>query len=581
MGVIIGTSHHEPMARNHQEYARRRDYYGAWNYSSNRTSLDQFFTEGIERIKGTEDVVTIGMRGDGDEAMSQEADVALLKQVIKNQRAIIKRVTGKPADRTPQVWALYKEVLDYYDQGLRAPDDVMYLLCDDNWGNIRRLPTAAERRHPGGWGMYYHVDYVGAPRNSKWLNCTPIQNLYEQMQLTYSYGVDRMWILNVGDLKPMEYPITLFLDMAWNPTRFTPDNLSDHTLDFCAQQFGNDQAAEAARILNLYCKYAGRVTPEMLDRNTYNLATGEWQQVVAQFAQLEVEALRQYVTLTPDQRDAYKQLILFPVQAMANLYDMYYAQAMNHQLYSLGDSQANVWADRVQRDFLRDASLIADYNNVMSSGKWQGMMSQKHIGYTSWNDDFAADTMPEVFRLNDDRGGYQFRIGQGFTAIEAEHYLDAEGSGWTVIPDMGRTLSGIALMPYTDQPAGQQLRYRLALPDTVKQVTVHVIVKSTLAFSRLDGHRYEVALDSAAPQVINFNSQLNEQPENIYTQFYPTVARRVVENTATFEIPAHGQTVDLTLRPLDPGIVFEKIVVDYGGYSPSYLFGNETLKFKN
>jgi hypothetical protein len=581
MGVIIGTSHHEPMARNHQEYARRRDYYGAWNYSSNRTSLDQFFTEGIERIKGTEDVVTIGMRGDGDEAMSQEADVALLKQVIKNQRAIIKRVTGKPADRTPQVWALYKEVLDYYDQGLRAPDDVMYLLCDDNWGNIRRLPTAAERRHPGGWGMYYHVDYVGAPRNSKWLNCTPIQNLYEQMQLTYSYGVDRMWILNVGDLKPMEYPITLFLDMAWNPTRFTPDNLSEHTLDFCAQQFGNDQAAEAARILNLYCKYAGRVTPEMLDRNTYNLATGEWQQVVAQFAQLEVEALRQYVTLTPDQRDAYKQLILFPVQAMANLYDMYYAQAMNHQLYSLGDSQANVWADRVQRDFLRDASLIADYNNVMSSGKWQGMMSQKHIGYTSWNDDFAADTMPEVFRLNDDRGGYQFRIGQGFTAIEAEHYLDAEGSGWTVIPDMGRTLSGIALMPYTDQPAGQQLRYRLALPDTVKQVTVHVIVKSTLAFSRLDGHRYEVALDSAAPQVINFNSQLNEQPENIYSQFYPTVARRVVENTATFEIPVHGQTVDLTLRPLDPGIVFEKIVVDYGGYSPSYLFGNETIKFKN
>ncbi len=153
------------------------------------------------------------------------------------------------------------------------------------------------------------------------------------MQLTYDYGVDELWVANVGDLKPMEYPITLFLDMAWDPTRFNAENLLDHTRSFAAQQFGEDQADEAARIINLYSKYNGRVTPEMLDRNTYNLESGEWKKVSDEYIKLEAEALRQYLTLEPEQRDAYKQLILYPVQAMANLYEMYYSQAMNHKLY--------------------------------------------------------------------------------------------------------------------------------------------------------------------------------------------------------------------------------------------------------
>ena len=224
MGIIMGTSHHEPMARNHQEWARKRKQYGVWDYATNQKVLDRFFREGIERVKDTEDLITIGMRGDGDAPMGgkegadheyvnrDEYNMNLLKKVIKNQRKIIKDVTGRPADERPQVWAIYKEVQRFYDMGLRVPDDVIMLLCDDNWGNVRRLPNAEERKRPGGWGMYYHVDYVGAPRNSKWLNVTPIQNMWEQLQLTYDYGVDKLWILNVGDLKPMEYPITLFLE---------------------------------------------------------------------------------------------------------------------------------------------------------------------------------------------------------------------------------------------------------------------------------------------------------------------------------------------------------------------------------
>ena len=374
MGIIMGTSHHEPMARNHQEWVRKRSEYGAWDYASNQQVIDRFFREGMERAADTEDLITIGMRGDGDTPMGgkegeddkyvprDEENMRLMEKIFRNQRRIIKEVTGKAPEKRPQVWAIYKEVQRYYDMGLRVPDDVIMLLSDDNWGDVRRLPDAKERKHSGGWGMYYHVDYVGAPRNSKWLNVTPVQNMWEQLQLTYSYGVDKLWILNVGDLKPMEYPITLFMNMAWNPERYAAGNLLEYTRAFCAQQFGEEQADEAMRILNLYCKYNGRVTPEMLDKDTYHLASGEWRQVADEYVKLEAEALRQYLILEAAYRDAYRQLILFPVQAMANLYEMYYAQAMNHKLYQENNPQANEWADKVEKAFRRDAELCREYN---------------------------------------------------------------------------------------------------------------------------------------------------------------------------------------------------------------------------
>ena len=333
MGIVMGTSHHEPMARNHQEYARNREGWGAWNYQKNKQGLQKFFREGIERMKGTEQIVTIGMRGDGDEAMSENADTQLMQQIIADQRQIISDVTGKKASETPQVWALYKEVLDYYDKGMKIPDDVTLLLCDDNWGDVRRVPNAQERKHKGGWGLYYHVDYVGAPRNTKFLNVTPVQNPWEQLTLAYENGIDRFWILNVGDLKPMEYPISQFMDMAWNPHKYSVEHITDHTHDFCMQQFGGakqvgnenfgkSQAEEAARILNLVCKYNGRCTAEMLGKNTYDLESGEWQEVVNQYLKLEADALRQYNTLPTAYHDAYRQLILFPVEVMSNLHQM-------------------------------------------------------------------------------------------------------------------------------------------------------------------------------------------------------------------------------------------------------------------
>ena len=594
MGIIMGTSHHEPMARNHQEWARRRNQYGVWDYGTNKKVIDKFFREGIERAKDTEDLITIGMRGDGDAAMGGKEGhddeyvpdypylIKMMQRIFDNQRRIIKEVTGKPASQRPQVWALYKEVQILYEKGLRVPDDVIILLSDDNWGDVRKLPNAEERKHPGGWGMYYHVDYVGAPRNSKWLNVTPVQNLWEQMQLTYEYGVDQLWVLNVGDLKPMEYPITLFLDMAWNPTKYTAENLKDHTLGFCAQQFGDEQAAEAARILNLYSKYAGRITAEMLDRTTYNLKSGEWKQVSDEFIKLEAEAMRQYMTLPENARDAYFQIILFPIQALANVYEMYYAQAMNHYLYKANDPAANWWADKVEACFARDKFLSDQYNNVMAGGKWKNMMIQKHIGYKIWNDSFPEDTLPVIFRIDETEklpSGFTFTADKGCVVMEAPHIYSkqnsAEGS-WTLIEDMGRTLGGVALMPYDVPVDGAKLTYRMEIPSDVKKVTVHVATKSTLAFHDKDGHSYRVGFKGAETVDRCFNSRLNEDPENVYSVYYPTVAKRVAVEKIELSLPEGTSVYDLEIQPLDPGIVFEKIIVDFGGYKDSYLMGNES-----
>ena len=575
MGIVMGTSHHEPMARNHQEYARNREGWGAWNYQKNKQGLQKFFREGIERMKGTEQIVTIGMRGDGDEAMSEDADTQLMQQIIADQRQIISDVTGKKASETPQVWALYKEVLDYYDKGMKIPDDVTLLLCDDNWGDVRRVPNAQERKHKGGWGLYYHVDYVGAPRNTKFLNVTPVQNPWEQLTLAYENGIDRLWILNVGDLKPMEYPISQFMDMAWNPHKYSVEHITDHTRDFCMQQFGGakqvgnenfgkSQAEEAARILNLVCKYNGRCTAEMLDKNTYDLESGEWQEVVNQYLKLEADALRQYNSLPAAYHDAYRQLILFPVEVMSNLHQMYFAQAQNHKYYEQGNPLANEWADECERLFKRDAELCDFYNHKMSNGKWNGMMTQKHIGYTSWNDDFEKDTCPPLHRIEKaDEGGNVIADENGVVSIEAPYFFsktDAEAK-WTKIPFMGKSLAGMTLMPYTQSVKGASITYKFKLH--TKKFRLHIITKSTLDYLNKGGLTYSVSLDGSSPIQVNLNKDLNEKPENIYDLYYPTIATRIIDKVIELELPALSDGIHtLTLTPHDPAIIFEKIVVD-------------------
>ena len=393
MGVVLGTSHHEPMTRAHVDWERYGE--GDWNYETNPEVLRDFWREGAERMGDKETILTIGMRGDGDEAMTEGTATELLERIVADQRDMIEDVTGRPAEETPQAWALYKEVQEYYDQGMQVPDDVTLIFADDNWGNIRRLPEIGDNR-PGGYGIYYHFDYVGGPRSYKWTNTTQIERVWEQMHLAYQYGADRLWVVNVGDIKPMEFPIEFFLDYAWSPDQWPAERLPEYTLRWSERQFGPEYASEIAHVMTKYTEINSRRKPEMVDSLTYSQVNyREAERVVQEYNDVVELAKRIGERLAPEYQDAYYQLVLYMAESAANVQEMHTTVGRNHLYESQGRVSANALAEKVRQHFAYDAELDRRYHEDMADGKWVHMMSQPRIGYTSWSDP-PHNIMPEL-----------------------------------------------------------------------------------------------------------------------------------------------------------------------------------------
>src|SRR6185437_7204014 len=266
----------------------------------------------------------------------------------------------------------------------------------DNWGDLRRLPTAEERKRSGGAGIYYHFDYVGGPRSYKWLNTNPIPKVQEQMNLALKYGADRLWVVNVGDGKPMEFPIEFFLNYARTPERWDQDHLGEFTRDWATREFGPEHAEEIATAMEEYTRYNGRRKPELIDSNTFSLANyheadrvyDEWETLANRVDKLATE-------LPENERASYFELIQYPVDACANLTEMYITAGRNALDARLGNPKANDEAAAVQRMFAKDAALRDEYNHKLMDGKWDHMMDQTHIGYVMWSDP-PVNVMPPV-----------------------------------------------------------------------------------------------------------------------------------------------------------------------------------------
>jgi hypothetical protein len=392
-GIVMGTSHEEPMMRAEKEWTPD---HGAWDYTTNQKEIDEFWRAGMERDKNYEEVVTLGMRGHGDTPMSAGANTQLLEKIVANQREILKQTVNPDVTKVPQVWALYKEVQGYYEKGMRVPDDVTLLWSDDNWGDLRRLPTAEERKRTGGAGIYYHFDYVGAPRNYKWLNTNPIPKVQEQMNLALKYGADRLWVVNVGDGKPMEFPIEFFLSYARTPQRWDQDHLGEFTKLWATREFGPEHAEEIATAMEDYTRYNGRRKPELIDPTTFSLANyREADRVEAEWRVLEDRVDKLATELPENERASYFELIQYPVDACANLTEMYITAGRNALDARSGNPKANDEAAEVQRMFARDAALSDEYNHKLMDGKWDHMMDQTHIGYVLWTDP-PLNVMPAV-----------------------------------------------------------------------------------------------------------------------------------------------------------------------------------------
>ena len=409
MGVVLATSHHEPMMRAHVDWERQGG--GPWDYTRNAERLRQFWREGLERTRGLEQLVTVGMRGDGDEPMTQGTATQLLETIVRDQRAIIEQVTGRPAGETPQVWALYKEVQDYYDAGMRVPDDVTLLFADDNWGNVRRLPAPGAPPRVGGYGVYYHFDYVGGPRNYKWLNTTQIERVWEQMHLSWRHGADRLWIVNVGDIKPMEFPTSFFLDYAWNPEAWPLERLADYPRIWAARQFGEEHAEAIGELLTRYTQYNARRKPELISPETFSLTShDEARRIVADWNALVRRAEEVERAIPAEARDAYFQLVLHPILASANLNELYVTVARNRLYAEHGRASANAMAEQARALYARHGEIRRRYEEGIAGGKWAHMMSQAVIGYTGWQQP-DAETMPEV-RTVEPRAGAAMGVAQ-------------------------------------------------------------------------------------------------------------------------------------------------------------------------
>lgn len=394
-GIVMSTSHHEPMMRADKEWDRHGK--GVWEYSKNADALYAFWQDGATRNKNYESIYTMGMRGQADTPMSEGENVDLLERIVSDQRKILSHTFGKEnLSKVPQVWALYKEVQGFYERGMRVPDDVILLWCDDNWGNLRRVPTVEERRRAGGAGIYYHFDYVGGPRSYKWINSVTTAKIWEQMHIAHTFDANEIWIVNVGDLKPMEYPIEFFLRMAWNPTDWPKERLPEFGQLWAEREFGPTYAKEIAKIVDGYSQHNLRRKAELQDATTYSqLNYQEADRVSADINALALSAETIYANLAPEYRDAFYQLVLHPAKASAVITAMYTAQAKNHLYATQQRADAQHYAEQVKVLFEEDKALTARYH-ALGNGKWNHMMSQPHIGYAYWNQP-AANILPLTY----------------------------------------------------------------------------------------------------------------------------------------------------------------------------------------
>jgi hypothetical protein len=405
-GIVMGTSHHEPMMRAQKEYTNRKKDIGPWDYVTNADNIKKFWTEGLERNKNYDNLITMGMRGDGDVAMGKGDDaenINTLKKVVAGQRDIIKKVYGKDPGEVPQLWAIFTEVQRYYDEGLTVPDDVTLLFCDNNWGYIRRTGPEKELNRKGGLGMYYHIDMNGGPWNDRWINTTTIPKLREQLNLAYQTGIDRIWIINVGDLKPKEMPIDFIMHYAWNPNAISANQTFDYLVNWASGIFGSEHAREIAEIVSKYSKYNLMRKPEVQDTRIFSFVNyNEADRVLKLWKDLTAKAEALEKKIPDDAKDAYYQLVLYPTKASAGVAEIYIAAGKNNLYAKQGRVSANDYAKRAHDLFELDKQLSNRYNDSIAGGKWKNMMSDVHIGYKQWSmpRENTLPAMTEVKALN-------------------------------------------------------------------------------------------------------------------------------------------------------------------------------------
>ena len=423
-GIYIGMSHHEPCMRSGAEYSKVRGpkspYGDAWSYVTNKEGILRFWEDGVKRSIGHNVFPTVGMRGENDSKMLGEDslisdNVRLLKEIITKQREMIHEHLETDGKKVPQLFAVYKEVEDYYfgggsEEGLRGfkeLEDVTLLLCEDNWGNMRALPEAFERNHRGGFGMYFHLDYHGDPVSYEWVSSTELSKIWEQMTEAYEYGVRELWIVNVGDVKFQEFPLNYFMDLAYDFEKWgslAPNSTKEYTKAWIESVFGSytskEEREEIQEVLEGYLKINALRKPESLNDTVYHPAHYlECEKLLSFCGKLEEKNERLWKILEErGMGDAYFSMIYFSAEASFNLLKMHLYSGKNHLYASQGKAVANEYDKLVEACIEKDEALKTQMAEF-KEGKWAGMELASHIGFTNWNDEDWRYPVRHIVRL--------------------------------------------------------------------------------------------------------------------------------------------------------------------------------------
>ncbi|KAF9730893.1 hypothetical protein PMIN01_10851 [Paraphaeosphaeria minitans] len=396
MGIVMGTSHTEPMARADKEKVK------PWDWKSNQRILKKYMQDGATRSKSWEVVWTVGMRGDGDTA-SPTLDAKTLVDVFSAQQNILKSTLGVSSlNAVPQMWCVYKEVGGYYQTGMKVPEDITILWSDDNSGNIQRLPVPAEANRIGNAGVYYHYDYVGDPRNYKWINTIQLSKTWQQMHLAHQKNATQIWIVNVGDLKPLEIPISHFLDMAYNMDNFMkPDSTDEWLASWALREFGSNVAQGTAEVMATYGKLVIRRKYELLNMSPFLYSITNYDEaeiVLHEWVDLQIKSQALYSQLDPATQIAFFEMVLHPVMAGRIVQQVYINAARNKAYATQKRMSANELAADVKAAYAQDGIIQKRYHGLLN-GKWNHMMDQIHFGYNNWQDP-SANTMPSVTTIS-------------------------------------------------------------------------------------------------------------------------------------------------------------------------------------
>ena len=538
-GIFIGSSHCEPMVCSAAGEWRRRGQ-GDYDYVNNSASVYKFWEDRVKEVAQQGNIYTLGMRGVHDGQMQGAKTVAeqkaVLERVLKDQRGLLQKYVNKDVTAIPQAFIPYKEVLDIYNAGLQVPDDVTLIWCDDNYGYIRHFPTAEERARKGGNGIYYHVSYWGRPHDYLWLGTFSPYLLHQQMKLAYDRGIQKMWVLNVGDIKPAEYQIELFLDMAWNIDEVNEIGVTAHLKSWLEREFGSNCAEELLPAMEAHYQLSYIRKPEFMG-NTREEERDPKYKVIKDLPWSEQtisERLRSYTVLSDvvermesnipaDRQDAYFQLVKYPVQAAAQ---------MNRKILTAQLARHSK-ADWKQSDAAFDsiASLTQQYNSLQN-GKWNRMM------------DFQPRKLPVFKRVEHTAATEPMvtdrKILCKWNAMECTYGkpVPCEGLGYE------RKAAGIR--------KGSSLTF--AFDDYGKdsvEVEIRLLPSHPLDEKQL---RFAISVDEAVPQTVSYETKgrSEEWKENVLRN---QAIRKVT-------LPINKQASHkLVITALDEGMVLDQVII--------------------